>query len=110
VCVSVLLYIALGAYRLRIAAWWTAAAGILLWCISLVTTVSRRGMMAYYEHMNMPAQQLEQIKPIASHMTPWMNTLMILWMVVIVGYLIMIRKYFTGSEILTQRFQVPEAE
>jgi len=95
----VLAYLAWGTYRLQMAAWWGM---LLLWIagtVNMVVTFSRADLMAMYEKMGLPADQLEMMRKMGfvesmSHWGPWVGLVSgAVWL----GYLLYVRRYFVGS-------------
>jgi hypothetical protein len=89
-----LAYVAWGAYRLRPAAWWCATLLIIVWGGSTLMTFYRVGLAAFYEHMDFPAEQLEQVKSLAEMQS---STTMLLaggWFMGALVYLAYVRRYF----------------
>lgn len=87
-------YVAWGAYRLTIKAWWCAVVLIVAWGISAGVTFSRVSLMEFYERMNFPAQQLELLKPYTLRQEPWLVLFSVLWMVLALAYVLYTRRYF----------------
>lgn len=94
-----LAYLAWGTYRLRMAAWWGT---LLLWIVGTVNAAVmflRTDLMEMYEKTGMPPTQLEMIRKsgfveLASRWGPWVLLVTgVLWL----GYLLYIRRYFTGN-------------
>lgn len=95
-------YVAWGSYRLRMGAWWCALLASLLWTISGLVTFVTVGMAGFqermYEGMNLPQQQLDVMRQTAERMQPVMPVLIAVWAVVIVVYLLYVRRYFIASQ------------
>jgi hypothetical protein len=87
-------YTAYGLYRLDIKAWWCALLINVGWLVSTVITFSRVSMQAFYEKMNFPEQQLEQMKQFFAMWEQYMYIPLVLWLVVVGVYLLYIRRYF----------------
>jgi len=87
-------YIALGAYRLSLQAWWCALAGIIAWGISAVLTFSSDGLLEYYETMNFSEGQMELIRQFTQSHSAWFMVLSLMWIVVPVGFLLYTKRYF----------------
>ena len=90
-------YISWGTYRLSIKAWWCAVALVTVWGTSAAITFSRVDMMAFYERMHFPAEQLEMMRPFSATWGSWMPLLMELWIAVALVYLLYVRRFFTPS-------------
>jgi hypothetical protein len=88
-------YAAWGMYRLDIKAWWCVLLTHVGWLLSSVITFSRVSMQTFYEKMNLPRQTMEQMERFIALGEKLMVVPMMLWIVVVVVYLLCIRKYFT---------------
>lgn len=90
-------YLAWGAYRLQMAAWWGTLLLMVVGTVNMVVTFWRTDLMEMYEKMGMPATQLEMMQKSgffeqASRWGPWMVLVTgILWL----SYLLYVRRYFT---------------
>jgi len=95
-------YIAWGSYRLNIAAWWLALVGSLLWTVSAGITFMRVGIMEFQQRMYrgvaMPAQQMEVMRETVQRMQGVFPVITALWALVIVAYLIWVRRYFVAAQ------------
>lgn len=91
-------YVAWGAYRLSIKAWWCAVALTIAWGVSMGITFSRVTWIELYEKMNLSAQQLEIIKQLTLPQTSWTVLSLELCVVVILAYLLYTRRYFNRNE------------
>jgi MFS family permease len=96
VMASLLGYVAWGTYKLDMKAWWCALVVNVGWFLSSFITFSRVDMLTFYEQMGFPEQQLEIMK---QYSMPWgyMSFIFGIWVIVILAYLLYIRKYFTGD-------------
>lgn len=94
VSILLLAYVAWGAYRLNIKAWWCAMLLLIIWGVSTGITFSRVSLMEYYEKMNFPPQQLEIIKQFAFTQTSGIVLFCGLWVAVALAYLLYTRRYF----------------
>jgi hypothetical protein len=98
--IAVLLaYLAWGTYRLQMAAWWGS---LLLWLagvVSAIVTFARSDLMAMYEKMGMPPDQLELIRRtgIIESINRWGPWLGLVGGAMWVGYLLYVRRYFVGG-------------
>jgi hypothetical protein len=88
-------YVAYGAYRLNIKAWWCAVLLIIAWGLSAGLTFSRLSLMDYYEKMNFPSEQLELMKPYTEAQQPWIVLFSVLWVAPALVYVLYTRRYFT---------------
>ncbi len=99
----VLAYLAWGTYRLQMAAWWGSLLVGIAGALNMAITFSYADLMAVYEKMKMPPDQLEMMRKIGfaesmSQLAPWMALVGgTAW----VGYLLYVRRYFIadGEEI-----------
>jgi hypothetical protein len=89
-----LCYVSRGLYRLSLRGWWSAVLLVVAWGISSAITFSRVGLMAFYEKMNMPPDQLVQMEQLAQSLGPWMVTSSIVSVVLVLAYLLFVRRYF----------------
>ncbi|MDZ4859234.1 MAG: hypothetical protein SGI88_09620 [Candidatus Hydrogenedentes bacterium] len=90
------LYVAWGAYRLNIKAWWVAMVAVTLLSVSTVVTFYRHNLMDYYQLMGMSPLQLEQVE----QMLPQVRKMILfyaLFPVIWLGYLLYVRKYFVHA-------------
>ncbi|MBU0533400.1 MAG: hypothetical protein KJ887_01185 [Candidatus Omnitrophica bacterium] len=97
IIVLLLIYIAIGFYKLQIKAWWTAIAVIVIGTLSTIITFSRINLLEFYQKMNFPEQQMEIIKQMGmiENSNIFMTWIPLFYAVVIIGYLLYIKKYFT---------------
>lgn len=96
-CAALLAFISRGAYRLDLRVWWCAVALAAAWGLSSAMTFARVGMMALYEGMPLPAAQLESMRQVVGVMDPWMAPVCVGWTIVILSYLLYIRRFFPRS-------------
>jgi hypothetical protein len=97
VCLALFGYVALGSYRLDMSAWWCAVLLMIAWGASVAVTFSRVNLFAFYEKMNYPAEQLALMKQLVQPMSNKFVWSFLLWAVVILGYLVYTRRYFTRA-------------
>ena len=89
-------YLAWGVYQLKMAAWWGMLLLGVAGTVNMVITFTRSDLMAMYEKMNMPPEQLEMIRKsgiveLMSQWGPWMGAVSgVAWL----GYLLYVRRYF----------------
>lgn len=100
------LYLAVGSFRLRLAAWWIAIATLSLRIFSMALTYLRADLMQAYAQMGLSDAQLNTIQS-----NPILRTHVMLWwslfaLIIFLGYLLAIRRYFTTTAPAT----VPLAE
>jgi hypothetical protein len=97
---ELLICLAFGTYKLKMAAWWGT---LLLWLagsINMFVISSRGNMMEMYEKMGYSEQQMEMIRKL------WDNggfSIMMIWMAAIfgvaaLGYLLYVRRYFVHNK------------
>jgi hypothetical protein len=95
----VLAYLAWGTYRSQMAAWWGSMVFGIAGAVNMVVTFWRGDLMALYEKMNMPAEQLDMMRkmdivPVMSQALLWTGVVGgIAW----VGYLLYLRRYFVRA-------------
>jgi hypothetical protein len=92
-----LAYTAYGTYKLNMKAWWCALLVIIGWSLSTIITFSCVSMQTYYDKMGFSGKQLESMKQFGDMFGPNMNLFMGFWAVVVVVYLVCIRKYFKSA-------------
>jgi hypothetical protein len=99
VAVILLFYVAWGAYKLNIKAWWCAVLMTIVRTISVSITYLYADVWKMYEKMNMSEQQLEIMK---KYMMSSSNSVIIAIFtgVCTLGYLFYIRKYFLRNNIV----------
>jgi hypothetical protein len=93
--VLLLAYVARGMYRLQINAWRGAVGLVVFWGVSSGLTFTRTGLMELYEKMNFPAQQMDAIRQMPLTQGHWVALFSVLWIVIALGYLLYIKRYFT---------------
>jgi len=96
----VLAYLTWGTYRQQMAAWWGTLLLGLAGALDLVITFSVTDLMAMYEKMQMPADQLETMRKMG--FIVWMSR-SALWMGLVggvawVGYMLYVRRYFVRGD------------
>ncbi len=91
---ALLAYLAWGTYRLDVRAWTCSAGLIFAWALSIGLTFSRFGLMDLYAKMNIPAQQLELMKPICNTRGPMFACFCALWFAGLLGYLLYTRRFY----------------
>jgi hypothetical protein len=90
----VLAYIARGAYKLDVKAWWCALLVHVGWSFSAIITFSTVGMEEFYKKMNFSGQQLGIIKQSGTLWGSSMGLFLGFWAVVVLAYLILIIKSY----------------
>jgi len=95
----VLAYIAWGAYKLDIKAWWCALLVHIGWSLSSIITFSTVKMEQFYEKMAFSGQQRDIIKQFSTLWEPRMSLFLGFWAVVVLAYLIYVRRYFTDASL-----------
>jgi len=86
-------YIAWGAYKLNIKAWWCALVFTFVWTLSSVVTFLRVNIWDFYEKMNLSTQQMEMMRQYAMPQSSMVIYSVILGAAVL-GYLLYTRRYF----------------
>ena len=92
-----LAYTAWGTYKLDIKAWWCALLVIVGWSLSTIITFSTVSMQTFYEKSGLTEQQLETLSQLRLLWEPANSLFLGLWAIVVVVYLLCIRKYFVGD-------------
>ncbi len=92
-----LIYIAVGIYKLRITAWWSAVAVTVIGTLSTIITFSRISLLELYQKMNFPEQQLEFIKQTGILKNFNMTWYPLFWALVIIVYMLYVKKFFLPS-------------
>jgi hypothetical protein len=77
------------------------------WSLSTIITFSRVGIQAYYDKMGFSGQQLESMKQYSALLGSKMNLFFGFWAIVVVAYLVYIRRYFIGDSQQGGSSQVP---
>jgi hypothetical protein len=88
------LYLAIGTFRLRIAAWWIAVVALSVRILSMVLTYLRADLMQAYAQMGLSEAQLSTINSnpvLRTHVMLWWGVLALM---IFLGYLLVIRRYF----------------
>jgi hypothetical protein len=96
--VSLLLgYVAWGAYKLNLKAWWCAVLVSIAGALSIGITFSRVSILDFYEKMNMTAENLEFFKHSLMQHESVMVIFFLFNTIGFLGYLLYTRRYFTPS-------------
>lgn len=90
-------YLAWGAYKLKMAAWWTTLAVYVVFGLSAVITFSRIPLMELYRAMNFPEEQLKLLERSGAVERMNMPLMIGVSSVVLVGYLLFVRQYFISA-------------
>lgn len=93
----VLAYIAWGAYKLDVKAWWCALLVHVGWSLSAIITLSTVNMEKFYEKMALSSQQMDMIKQFSTLWEPRMSLFLGFWAIVVLAYLIYVRRYFIDA-------------
>lgn len=88
-------YVAWGTYKLNLKAWWGAILLIIAWILSAGITFSRIGLLGFYEKMNFSPEQMDLMREVVPKNGVAMAAICGLWSLVILGYLVYTRRYFT---------------
>lgn len=87
-------YLARATYQLKLAAWWTTLVSYVTFGVSSIITFSRIDMMQFYREMNFPEEQLKLLEKSGMINRMNMPLMFCLSFVVIVGYMLWVRRYF----------------
>ena len=87
-------YVAWGAYRLRIKAWWCSIVLTIAWTLSVGITFLHVDMCEFYEKMHLPEQQMEMLRKVAMSQGPTMALFMGFWAIGFLGLLLYTKRYF----------------
>lgn len=91
-------YLARATYKLKITAWWTTLVVFVLFFISTIISFSIISLIDLYREMGFPEDQLDMMERTGT-LDMNLPLMMSINLVVIVGYLIWVRKYFdTAAE------------
>jgi hypothetical protein len=82
------------AYRLRPSGWWGALVLYTLWAASMIWTFSHIGWYEFYVKAGYTPQQVDQLLRFSGPYESGSLWMMALWAVMLVGYLIWVRRYF----------------
>jgi hypothetical protein len=101
-------YLAVGFFRLKLAAWWIAVFALPVRLISMAITFTRADMMQAYSKMGMSEQQLQMLNS-----SPMSRTHVFLWWsllsaIIIYGYILWLKRYF--KEPVRPQAQLPLAQ
>ncbi len=102
-----LAYTAWGAYKLDIKAWWCALLVHIGWSFSAIITFSTVGMDKFYERMDFPREQLDMMKQYGTLWESSMSLILGFWAIIILAYLIYVRRYFIDALQKSASSQVP---
>jgi hypothetical protein len=108
--ILLLAYTAYGTYKLDIKAWWCALLVIIGWSLSAIITFSRVNIQTYYDKMGFSGQQLESMKQYSALLGSKMNLFFGFWAIVVIAYLVYIRRYFIGASQQGDSSQVPSLD
>ncbi|MHC4159886.1 MAG: hypothetical protein ACYSSO_12490, partial [Planctomycetota bacterium] len=92
-----LAYTAWGVYKLDMKAWWCALLLFVCWFFSTIITFSCVSIQSFCDKMDLPKQALEMTKQHSTLWGPTTSLFMGFWVIIILVYLIYIRKYFIGD-------------
>lgn len=95
---AVFLVVAWGFYRLRPWAWWATAVLWTLWAGSMVWTFTSTGYHEFYRQAGYSPQQIDVMLQFNGPFEDAMVWMIALWSVVLIGYLLYVRKYFDAGE------------
>jgi len=83
-----------GFYRRQVAAWWGTVALLAIFCHSVCSTITKAGLVGYYQDMGLAKEQLATYAKMMSAMEPEMLIFTLAWCIAIIGYLVWLRRYF----------------
>jgi len=87
-------YIAWGTYKLKIQAWWCAVVLTIGWAISSAISFSGQGLLEFYQHMNIPEQDLAFLEQSGMLQGSTMGISTGLWLACLLVYLLFQKKHF----------------
>jgi hypothetical protein len=87
-------YGAWATYRLRLSGWWTVLAFFLVAGASTALTFARHDALEMYRLAGYPHEQLAQLQQSGLLAGPWMAALMTAGPLLLVGYLLWVRRFF----------------
>ncbi len=90
-------YLAVGTYKLKMIAWWSAVVVTIIGTVSTIMTFSHISLLEFYQKMNFPEQQIKLIQQMGILQNFSMSWCSVFWTVVFLGYLLCTRRYFTTS-------------
>ena len=93
---GIVTYLAWGTYRLQPAAWWATLVFMIAQTANVVVTFSRIDLIAMYEQMGFPAEQLDQMRKwgTAQMLSEWGPLGWVAFSVIFLGYMLYLRRYF----------------
>ena len=97
IVVLMFIYLAVGTYKLKMSAWWSAIVVMFLGTVSTIMTFSRISLLEFYQKMNFSEQQLKLIQQMGILQNFSMNWYSIFWTVVFLGYLLYTRRFFVSG-------------
>jgi hypothetical protein len=103
----VLVYISQGAYKLDVKAWWCALLVHIGWSFSAIITFSTVSMEEFYKKMNFSGQQLGIMKQYGALWGSGMSLFLGVWAVIVLAYLVYVRRYFIDAFQKSASSQVP---
>ncbi|MGA2915233.1 MAG: hypothetical protein ABSE89_04330 [Sedimentisphaerales bacterium] len=95
--ILLLAYTVYGTYKLDMKAWWCALLVFTCWFLSAIITFSQVDMLTYYQKMGYSQQQIESMKQYVTMFGSNMSLFMGFWAIVVIAYLVYIRRYFTSA-------------
>ena len=97
VTASVFLLSAYLVYRLRMSGWWLTMLISIVLPLAMIVSMQRLGIIAMYEHMGLPPEQIEAVRDNALMRGPLIPITTALMGVFGVVYLFAVRKFFVAS-------------
>ncbi len=95
-------YLAWGMYRLQMASWWIALIGFTILSTSATITFLRVDVFEFYRLMGYPAEQLELLRSMKFFSTKIIVGWMVICYVLLLIFLVWIRKYFRKENAVQQ--------
>jgi MFS family permease len=95
----VLAYIAWGTYKLDVKAWWCALLVYIGWAFSGIITFSTVSMNELYEKIGFSGQHLDMIRQYSTLWEQGMCLFLGFWVIIVLAYLIYVRRYFVGASL-----------
>ena len=90
----IMAFLAWGAYKQKMAAWWGTLVFWAFWCVSASLTFSKVNLITLYEKMEMPPNQIEMIKKSGILDGNFMIVATVGGSVIALAFLLWVRRYF----------------
>lgn len=85
-------------YLLDVRGWWIVVAAVVLFAISALITYSRHDLMEVYRLLNLPPEQLAEVKKFNFLQGNLLYLSVILWVVPALAYLFYIKRFFKSAD------------